>query len=199
MEIVVPPIVVSRGWWRSGRTDRRASSISASQVYTHVDQHRLKAVHHRFHPRAKLPRSGGQVGLRRTALVRSSQDAMRSKRRARTGLSSEKTFQEGKQHFPDYHPKQTRKCDERRSWRPYSQQVVENPHEQPDGERKEIVLHLTRPLPRELHGRQARILRPLHADGDFKGDFILLLCIALYRIVIWRTLELDRGPNRYEI
>lgn len=30
------------------------ADIATTQVYTHVDQQRLKAVHHRFHPRAKL-------------------------------------------------------------------------------------------------------------------------------------------------
>jgi integrase/recombinase XerD len=31
------------------------ADVSTTQVYTHVDSQRLKAVHHRFHPRARLP------------------------------------------------------------------------------------------------------------------------------------------------
>ena len=31
------------------------ADVSTTQVYTHVDQQRLKSVHHRFHPRARLP------------------------------------------------------------------------------------------------------------------------------------------------
>ena len=32
------------------------ADISTTQVYTHVDQQRLKAVHHKFHPRRSLTR-----------------------------------------------------------------------------------------------------------------------------------------------
>jgi integrase/recombinase XerD len=35
------------------------ADVSTTQVYTHVDQHRLKSVHHRFHPRARLPAAPG--------------------------------------------------------------------------------------------------------------------------------------------
>ena len=31
------------------------ADVATTQIYTHVDQQRLKAVHHRFHPRARLP------------------------------------------------------------------------------------------------------------------------------------------------